>query len=84
MRADDRTLKAMTNLANHPDFEIFMAFLARWDEEEIKALRYSEQQETAQGRTQILFELRAQIDEARKSVTSRIAQRAVVSGSNAF
>lgn len=85
MRATDRELKAMANLAPHPDFEVFIAFLNKWEEEEIKALRYSEKQETAQGRTQIFYELRAKIDEARQSVSSRIASRAVVdSGSNAF
>jgi len=84
MRANDRELKAMANLANHPDFEIFMAYLKQWEDEEIKQLRYSEKQETAQGRSQIFYELRARIDEARESVTNRIASRAVVRGSNAF
>lgn len=83
MRANDRELKAMANLANHPDFEIFVAFLANWENEEIDELRYSEKQETAQGRTQMLFELRVIIDEARKSVSNRIASRAIT-GSNAF
>lgn len=84
MRANERELKAMANLGNHPDFEIFMAYLEKWEDEEIKQLRYSEKQEIAQGRTQIFFELRATIGDARKAVSNRIASRAVVKGSNAF
>ena len=84
MRANDRELKAMANLAVHPDFEIFVAFLNNWEDEEIAGLRYSEKQEIAQGRTQILFELRVIVDEARQAVSNRIASRAVVKGSNAF
>lgn len=77
MVVTEKQLRAITNLQNNPDFEIFKDFLATWMLDEIKQMTYSEQPVLSQGRNQVLRELSRTIEDARESSAKLIAAKAV-------